>query len=202
MGGGSGSSSSSSSTSNSETTKKLGNTTTNNPYLKSKTTNKGTTTAFAPGTALSTVYDFSNQNIGKLLEELVNPTINTEQNQARMRSFQRNLADESRAALENNIIAPLAQRNMIRSSQATDMYNNLANQQTKAIANYTDDLISNGTNDTANIINNIMNLALQGYNAVSGNQAQSLSTSLGNASQNTKSSSQTSGHTSGYSYGL
>ena len=57
MGGGSKSKSSSSSSTTYKTT------TTNNPYVTSTTTDKGTTTKLQPNTALSTVYDFTNNNI-------------------------------------------------------------------------------------------------------------------------------------------
>lgn len=181
MGGGSKSSSSSSTT--------YKNTTTTNPYVTSTTTNRGTTTTLQPNTALSSVYNFTNQNIDNLLNEYLNPSYDSAVNQAKMNYFKRNLDDTTRQNLENNIIAPLAQRNMIRSSQATDLYNNLAKQNNRAIADYADNLLSSSQNDTGNIINNLMNMALQGYNVISGNQAQSLQTSSGNASRTGSSSS-------------
>ena len=51
------------------------------------------------------------------------------------------------------------------------------------IANYTNDLLANSQNNTANMINNLLNAYLQGYNVISNNQAQSLSTSQSNATQ-------------------
>lgn len=194
MGGGSGSSSKSSS----ETTKTYKNTTTSNPYVTSKTNDSGTTTTLQPNTALSSVYNFTNKNIDQLLDEYLNPSINTATNQAKLNTYRKTLNDETRKALENNIVAPLAQRNMIRSSQATDLYNNLARQQAESIDDYTTSILASSQNDTANIINNLMNLAFQGYNVVSGNQAQSLNTSSGNSTTNSNSS----GRSSGYSYGL
>ena len=182
MGGGS----SSKSGSSSNTTYK--NTTTTNPYVTSQTTDKGTTTTLQPNTALSSVYDFTNANIGNLLNEYLNPSMDTAVNKAKMNEFNK----VQRQNLENNIISPLAGRNMIRSSQATDMYNNLNNQ----AADYANSLIANSQADTANIINNLMNYALQGYNVISGNQAQSLNTSMGNASKTS------SGSSSSSSYGL
>ena len=53
----------------------LGNTTTANPYVTSNTNNNGTTTNFQNGTALKTIYDNVNQNIGNLLNEYLNPTL-------------------------------------------------------------------------------------------------------------------------------
>ena len=173
MGGGSNSKSSSSTT--------YKDTTTTNPYVTSTTTNKGTTTTLQPNTALSSVYDFTNANIDSLLDQYLNPSLDNATSKAQLDAFTKTAGDETRKNLENNVINPLAQRNMIRSSQATDMYNNLANQQNKAINDYTASLLASSQNDTANIINNLMNLAFQGYNVVSGNQAQSLQTSSGNA---------------------
>lgn len=194
MGGGS--SSSSSSKSNSTTTYK--NTTTSNPYVKSTTTDKGTTTTLQPNTALSSVYNFTNANMDDLLNQYLNPSLDSEVNQAQLNAYRRTLDEETRRNLENNIIAPLAQRNMLRSSQATDLYNNLAKLNENSISDYTASLLSNSQNNTANIINNLMNYALQGYNVISGNQAQSLNTSSGNASKETNSS----GKSSSTSYGL
>lgn len=190
MGGGSSSNSSSSSS----TTYK--NTTTSNPYVTSTTNNSGTVTQLQPNTAISSVYDFTNANIDKLLNEYLNPSLNSSVNQAKMDAYTKTLNDETRKNLENNIIAPLAQRNMIRSSQATDLYKNLANKNNEAISDYATSLLSSSQNDTANIINNLMNMAFQGYNVVSGNQAQSLNTSSGNADR------QTTGKSSSSSYGL
>lgn len=194
MGGGS--SSKSSSSSSSSTTYK--DTTTTNPYVTSQTTNKGTTTTLQPNTALSSVYNFTNANIDSLLDQYLNPSIDNATNQAQIDAYTKTLGKETRKNLENNIINPLAQRNMIRSSQATDMYNNLANQQNEAISDYTTSLLANNQTNTANIINNLMNLAFQGYNVVSGNQAQSLNTSSGNADKTSSSS----GKSSSGSYGL
>lgn len=190
MGGGSNSSS------KSTTKKKYSTTTTTNPYVTSKTTNKGTVTSLQPNTALSSLYSFANNNMDRLLDEYLNPSLNTAQNQAKLDLYRQTLEDETRKNLENNIITPLAQRNMIRSSQATDLYNNLANQNQKAIADYSTSLIADSQNNSANYINTLLNAVLQGYNVISGNQAQSLNTSSGNA-QTTST-----GQTFGVKYGL
>lgn len=190
MGGGSNSSS------NSTSSKKYSTTTTTNPYVTSTTTDKGTTTTLQPNTALSSVYNFTNTNMDKLLDEYLNPTLDNTTNQAKMNLYRKTLNEETRKNLENNIITPLAQRNMIRSSQATDLYSNLANKNNEAIADYAASLLSDSQNNTGNIINSLMNMALQGYNVVSGNQAQSLNTSSGNGT--TKSS----GSSSTVSYGM
>ena len=190
MGGGSKSSSNSSSSTTYKTT------TTTNPYVKSTTNDGGTTTTLQPNTALSSVYNFTNKNMDALLEQYLHPDLNSDLNQAKMNAYTKTLNGETRKALENNIITPLSQRNMIRSSQATDLYNNLANQQNDAISDYATSLLTSSQNDTANMINTLMNLAFQGYNVVSGNQAQSLNTSSGNADK------KSSGSSSSVSYGM
>lgn len=165
----------------------LGNTTTSNPYVTSTTNNAGTTTNFQNGTALKTIYDNVNQNIGNLLNEYLNPTLNSTTNQAKLKSFQTNLNNQMYANMENNIINPLTKRNMIRSSQATDMYNNASKQATNEMANYVNNLLADSQDNTANMINNLLNAYMQGYNVISNNQAQSLNTSKSNASKQTSS---------------
>lgn len=175
MGGGSKSSSNSSS---STTYKK---TTTVNPYVTSVTDNNGTTTTLNDGTAYKSIYDYMNKNMDELLEEYRNPTIDTPTNQALLQHYTEQLNKESKKALENSIINPLTNRNMIRSSQATNMYNHLADSMNDSISNYTASLLENSQNNVGNMINLLMNAYLQGHNAVNGNQAQSLQTSAGNA---------------------
>ena len=103
-----------------------GNTTTKNPYVTSVTTNKGTTSNFRSGTAFDTINNFLNGNISRMLDDYLNPNLNSVTNQARLNSFMNTLSNNSEKSLENDIINPLSRRNMVRSSQATNMYNNLA----------------------------------------------------------------------------
>ena len=80
---------------------------------------------------------------------------------------------------------------MIRSSQATDLYNNLAQSNAGQIGAYANELLANSQSETANVLTNLMLMYMNGYNAMADNQKQSLSTSQGNAtkSQNTTESS-------------
>ena len=119
-----------------------GNTTTANPYITSQTTNKGTTSMFTPGSAYGTINNFVNKNIGGLLDQYMNPTLNSVTNQSKMNSYINKLNNETKKNLENNIINPLSQRNMIRSSQANDMYNNLAQNNANQISNYANELLA------------------------------------------------------------
>ena len=78
---------------------------------------------------------------------------------------------------------------MVRSSQATDMYNNLAQANAGNIANYANELLANSQAQTAENLTNLLLWYMNGYNVLSDTQKQSLSTSQGNA---TKSQSSTS----------
>ena len=129
-----------------------GNTKTTNPYAYAKTNNSGTTAGFQNNTALNSVYNFVNKSIDSLLEEYLNPNPYSTTNKAKLNSFTNTLNNESYKNLENNIINPLSNRNMIRSSQAFDLYKSLLNQNNSAIANYANDLLSSSQDNTAKIL--------------------------------------------------
>ncbi len=165
-----------------------GNTTTSNPYATATTTNGGTTAAFQPGTALDSVYNFVNKNMGSLLDEYLNPSLNSTTNQAKLNAYTSALSTESLKNLENNIINPLSERNMVRSSQATDLYKNLSESNTNALSSYINELLSGSQENSAAMINNLLSAYMQGYNVISDMQSQSLQTSAGNATTTTKGS--------------
>ena len=100
-----------------------------------------------------------------------------------MDAFTNALSNASSAYMENNIINPLSKRNMIRSSQATDMYNNMSQNNVNQIANYAQGLLANSQEDTASMLANLMLLYMNGYNVLNDTQRQSLSTSQGNATK-------------------
>lgn len=160
-----------------------GDTTTINPYVTSKTNNQGTVSMFNPNTALNSINDFVNNNMDKLLNEYMNPTLNSNTNQAKLNSFADALNNSSAYMLENSIINPLSRRNMIRSSQASDMYNNLARNNANQIAGYVQDLLSNSQKDTASMLANLMLMYMNGYSVLNDSQRQSLLTSQGNATK-------------------
>ena len=158
------------------------NTTTTNPYAYANTNNDGTIAGFQNGTALNSVYKFVNNSIDNLLNEYLNPSLNSTTNQAKLNSFMNTLNQQSYNNLENNIINPLSNRNMIRSSQAADLYRNLSNQNIASIANYANDLLSSSQNNTAQMLTNLLSYYMQGANYLKSMQEQSLRTSQGNAS--------------------
>lgn len=170
--------------SKSTTTKTVyGNTTTANPFVTSSTTNSGTVSNFAKGSAFDSVNNFVNSNMNTLLQEYLNPTLDSVTNKAKMNSFMNNLNSATMQNLENNIINPLSNRNMVRSSQATDLYKNLAQTNASQIANYSNELLANSQKDTASMLTNLMLWYMNGYSALSDTQKQSLTTSQGNASK-------------------
>ena len=170
----------------------LGNTTTSNPYVTSTTTNNGTTSSFAPGSAFDSINTFVNDNITSLLQNYMNPTIDDPTSQAKLNSFTKNLNEESQKSFENNIINPLSNRNMIRSSQATDMYNQMQENINDSLADYTMELLSSSQENAASMLSNLMNIYLSGYNVISNNQAQSLGTSSANAQKDSSATAATS----------
>ncbi len=160
-----------------------GNTTTTNPYVTSQTTNKGTVSNFNKGTAFDSINNFVNSNINSLLDSYMNPSLNTVTNQSKLNSFMNALNNNSAKSLENDIINPLSGRNMIRSSQATNLYNKLALNNAAQIGNYAQELLSNSQKDTASMLSNLMLWYLNGYGVLNDAQRQSLATSQGNASK-------------------
>jgi hypothetical protein len=157
--------------------------------VTSQTSNNGTVTSFNQGTAFDSINNFVNSNMNKLLDEYLNPTLESTTNQAKLNSYINTLNTQTAQDLENNIINPLSNRNMVRSSQATNMYNNLAKNNASSISNYANELLANSQSDTASLLSNLMLLYMNGYSAVSDNQKQSLSTSQGNATTTQSSSS-------------
>lgn len=179
--------------STSTTSKIYGNTTTNNPYASATTNNSGTTANFQPGTALDSIYNFVNKNMDSLLDEYLNPNLNSTTNQAKLNAYTNKLNSETYKNLENNIINPLSNRNMVRSSQATDLYKNLSDQNASSLSSYINDLLADSQENTASMMNNLLAAYMQVYNVISDMQNQSLQTSAGNGTTTTNSSSSSNG---------
>jgi len=166
-----------------------GTTTTANPYVTSHTNNEGTVSEFKKGTALDSINNFVNNNMDNLLNEYLNPSLNSSTNKAKMNAFANALNNTSAVMMENNIINPLSKRNMLRSSQATDMYNNLVQNNTNQIAQYAQELLGNSQKDTASMLANLMLMYMNSYSVLNDSQRQSLSTSQGNAKKTQTNSS-------------
>ena len=171
---------SSNTSSTTSTTPTFINTNTTNPYYVTKTDKNGNTTNdFVKGSAGETAYNFVNQNISGLLNDYLNPSLDTATNGAKLSQFNK----QQQANLQNNIINPLASNNMVRSSQATNMYNNLSNQ----AADYANDLLASSQSDTWNMINNLVNLYTMGYQGANSDVTTALKAATGNNSMTTSS---------------
>lgn len=165
-------------------------TATTNPYAYSKTDNSGTISGFQDGTALQSVYNFVNNSIDSLLNEYMNPNLNSITNRSQLNSFANSLNQQTKNNLENSIINPLSNRNMIRSSQATDLYKNLANQNIASIADYTNNLLTNSQANTAKMLSNLLSYYMLGANYLTDMQNHSLNASSnGNTAQTSKGNS-------------
>lgn len=162
-----------------------GTTTTSNPYAYSRTDNSGTIAGFQDGTALNSVYNFVNKNIDSLLNEYLKPNLNSVSNRAKIQAYADTLAGQSRKSLENNIINPLSNRNMLRSSQAQDLYKNLVNQNVSSVSTFANELLSNSEAETSKILSNLLNYYMQGANYLTNMQNHSLKASSGNAIKTT-----------------
>lgn len=158
-----------------------GKTTTSNPYVSSTTNNKGTTSNFVEGSAYDKVNKFVNQNVGNILEEYLNPSLDSVTNRSKLNSYVNTLSSNAKATFENYIINPLSDRNMIRSSQATNMYKNLSNNLSSNIASYANELLSNSRSETASMLDTLLSAYMDGFNVINENQNASLMTSKGNA---------------------
>ena len=157
-------------------------TTLNNPFSTSNVTKKGKiNTNFKDGTASRTTFDFVNNNISGLLDNYLNPSLNDPTTQAKLEQFNRTQQQN----LQNNILSPLANNNMVRSSQATNMYNNLSNQS----ADYAQDLIANSHNDTWDMINNLMSMYVNAYQGMANDQATATNAAIATGNKKTSSSS-------------
>lgn len=172
---------SSNTTSTTSSTPTFINTNTTNPYYQTITDRNGNTTnKFIKGTAGETAYNFVNQNISGLLRDYLNPTLDSTTNQAKLASFNK----QQQQNLQNNIINPLANNNMVRSSQASNMYNNLSNQS----ADYTNKLLAESQANTWDMINNLVNLYTMGYTGANNDVSTALKAATGNNSTTSSSS--------------
>ena len=152
-----------------------------NPYFTTKTDDKGNTTSnFTQGSAGETTYNYVNQNIGELLNNYLKPSLNNVTDQAKLSEFNK----VQQQNLQNNIINPLTTNNMVRSSQATNMYNNLSNQS----ADYANQLLAESQDNTWNMINNLMNLYSTGYTGASNEIGNALQASVGNTQKSSSNS--------------
>lgn len=160
-----------------------------NPYYTTKTDKNGNlTSTFKAGTAAQQAYDYVNQNANRLLNDYMNPSLDSAENQAMMNAYTKELNKNATNTLYNNILNPLISNNMVRGSQATSMYNNLNNQITDNISDYANELLANSKANSWDMISNLMNLYTSGYQGISNETGNALQASVGNKSTSQSSS--------------
>jgi hypothetical protein len=142
-------------------------TTSTSPYATATSTANGTTVKL--NDFLTNTNSWVENNLPSLYNQLLNPSLDNATTRAKSNLFNQAFSEASNKAFENNLINPLAKRNMLRSSQATDMYNQFSKDQNDTVAQFNNQLIADNTQDTSNLINQLMNIYLLGANL--GNQA-------------------------------
>ena len=150
-------------------------TTSSSPYATATSTKNGTTVKL--NDFLTNTNSWVESNMPSLYNQLLNPSLDNPVTKAKSDLFNQSFSEASNKAFENNLINPLSNRNMVRSSAATNMYNNFAKDQNDTISQFNNQLIADNTQDTSNLINQLMNIYLLGANlsnqAVSTAQKQS-----------------------------
>ena len=142
-------------------------TTSTSPYATATSTANGTNVKL--NDFLTNTNSWVESSLPGLYNQLLNPSLDNATTKAKSDLFNQAFTEASNKAFENNLINPLAKRNMLRSSQATDMYNQFAKDQNDTVAQFNNQLIADNTQDTSNLINQLMNIYLLGANL--GNQA-------------------------------
>ena len=150
-------------------------TTSTSPYATATSTKNGTTVKL--NDFLTNTNAWVESSMPGLYNQLLNPSLDNPVTKAKSDLFNQSFSEASNRAFENNLINPLSNRNMVRSSAATNMYNNFAKDQNDTISQFNNQLIADNTQDTSNLINQLMNIYLLGANlsnqAVSTAQKQS-----------------------------
>lgn len=141
---------------------KYASTTSSNPYATGTANNNGSSYSLNP--FLNQTNKFVESNMPNLYNQLINPSLNNPVTQARSELFYNQFNKDSNKAFENNLINPLIQRNMVRSSAMNDLSNQFMQNQNENISNFNNQLISNNLSDTSSLISQLMNLYLQGAN--------------------------------------
>ena len=95
--------------------------------------------------------------VPQLYQRLANPSLDDPVSKARTNAFTKSLNAQSTQAFENNIINPLSQRRMLRSSLVNDLANNLQANQTSQIADFDTKQLANSLSDSQSLINFYMN---------------------------------------------
>ena len=163
-----------------------------NPYTTVITDSSGTRADFNDNTWFGDINNYANANAKDLLEEWRNPNLNSTTNQAKINMYNKEMDKNLNNALENNIIAPLSQRNMIRSSQATDLYKGLSKSMADKYDDFINNLLANSQENTGKMIDQLTNWYMQGQNVLNQDIQNSINHANGNATSTTTGNSKAS----------
>ena len=97
------------------------------------------------------------KTVPMLYQRLLAPSLEDPVSLARRRAFAKVFNNDAKVSFENNLVNPLSQRGMLRSSLLNDMANNLQNSQTAQLANFNNNLLANSIADTQSLANFYMN---------------------------------------------
>ena len=145
---------------------------------------------FVPGTLYAQTYDKGNQDFQGLYDEWKNPSLDSATNQARIAAYNKEMGKNYNSLLQNDIINPLVNSNMLRSSQATNMYNNAANQLADKYNDFTTDLLASSEENAYNRLKALYEAYAQGQAALAGDYNSAIQ--MANGNQSTISSGNTS----------
>ena len=122
-----------------------------NPYATAYV--NGAVTRYVLNNFLTNQNKTIEETVPNLFQNLSNPSLDNPISLARRRAFTSALYNQSQNAFENNVISPLSQRRMLRSSLLNDLSNNLQSNQASQIANFNNEELANALNDTQSLIN-------------------------------------------------
>lgn len=136
-------------------------TTSINPYTSAIVNKNGSSYTLNP--FLTSQNTMVENTLPMLYQQLLNPSLDNSITKAKKELFQQTFDAESNREFENNI-NKLTQRGLIRSSAVNDMINNFNKYKNNEIANFNKTLLVENTQDTANLINILLNQYLLGAN--------------------------------------
>ncbi len=146
-----------------------------------KTIAVNSTQSFVPNTLYAQGYDAGNRDFNQFYDEWKNPSLDSVTNQARIAAYDKEMNKGLQNDYYNNILNPLANSNMLRSSQATNMYNNLTNQALEKRNDFTNNLLAQSEENAYNRLKALYDAYAQGQAAMSGDLNSAIQMANGNS---------------------
>ena len=137
--------------------------------------------SFLPNTMYAQAYDAGNRDFNQFYNEWKNPSLDSVTNQARIQAYDKEMNKGLQNDYYNNILNPLANSNMLRSSQATNMYNNLINQAADKRNDFTTNLLAESEANAQNRLQALYNAYAQGQAAMNGDLNSAIQMANGNS---------------------